>query len=124
MTNIHFMKLHTIRIFVDDWETACTFYEDTLQLPIRLKNPDLGWAEFDVGETRLGIERVAADDAEGKQLIGRFLGISFQVDDIEATYHTLMAHGVTFVQPPERQHWGGTLAHFTDSSGNVLTLLG
>ncbi|MCC6917989.1 MAG: hypothetical protein IT548_02225 [Alphaproteobacteria bacterium] len=29
-----------------------------------------------------------------------------------------------FLAPPERQPWGGTLAHFRDPSGNGLTLLG
>jgi hypothetical protein len=31
---------------------------------------------------------------------------------------------VVFDGPPERQIWGGTLAHFRDHAGNVLTLLG
>ena len=46
------------------------------------------------------------------------------VDDINGTYETLRSRGVNFVAPPEQQSWGGSLAHFLDSDGNVLTLLG
>ena len=84
----------------------------------------MGWAEYDLGGPCLGIERVSADDEEGSALIGRFLGISLRVEDIEATYARLKDAGVPFAQPPERQSWGGALAHFQDPDGNTLTLLG
>jgi predicted enzyme related to lactoylglutathione lyase len=35
-----------------------------------------------------------------------------------------VAKGVHFTAPPEKQEWGGTLAHFEDPAGNVLTLVG
>jgi len=50
--------------------------------------------------------------------------VSLQVDDVPATYAELRARGVDFVGPPEKQSWGGTLAHFRDPDGNVLTLFG
>ena len=83
----------------------------------------MGWAEFDVGGANLGIER-AGDDTESQALVGRFLGVSLQVDDIQATYEKLSGNGIDFTGPPEKQPWGGSLAHFSDPDGNVLTLLG
>ena len=32
--------------------------------------------------------------------------------------------GVQFIEPPEKQPWGGVLAHLRDPDGNILTLLG
>ena len=63
----------------------------------------------------------AKDDPEH---VGRFVGVSISVSDIEAAYNELSAKGVAFLAAPEKMPWGGTLAHFRDPSGNVLTLLG
>jgi predicted enzyme related to lactoylglutathione lyase len=118
------MKLYAVRIFVNDWERACQFYEHRLGLPVTFKDASLGWAEFDLGGPHLGLERVADDDDEGQALIGRFLGISLQVDDIADAYEQLKAKGVVFTEPPTKQPWGGSLAHFRDPEGNIITLLG
>ena len=82
----------------------------------------MGWAEFEVGGPSLALERVGDDD-EGRSPAGRFLGISLQVADISATYEALQEKGVEFISPPEKQIWGGTLAHFQDPEGNTLSLL-
>lgn len=118
------LKLNVLRVFTENWEASTAFYERVLELPVRFSSPEMGWAEFDVGETSLGIERVAPEDAEAEDLTGRFVGASLHTDDIEATYRTLRERGVKFTAPPERQPWGGVLAHFEDPDGNVLTLLG
>ena len=76
------------------------------------------------GEGQLALERVDPSDAEGIALVGRFVGVSLQVSDIFATYETLLKRGLDFVAPPEKQPWGGVLAHLRDPDGNVLTLLG
>ena len=118
------MKLYAVRVFVRDWAEACAFYGETLGLRERFRDDDMGWAEYDLGGPCLGLERVAPGDREGEALLGRFLGISLQVEDIEALYETLRAKGVRFTAAPEKQPWGGTLAHFQDPEGNELTLLG
>ena len=93
-------------------------------MPERYRNDDLGWAEYDLGGPCFGIERVQPGDAEGEALIGRFVGASLRVDDINEVYELLRTRGVQFTSPPEKQDWGGTLAQFQDPDGNVLTLLG
>ena len=118
------MKLYAVRVFVRDWESACDFYENVLELPVKYKEPALGWAKFNIGGPSLGLERVAVDDQDGAELVGRFVGISLQVDDIDAGYKKLSEKGVEFIEPPTKQDWGGTLAHFKDPAGNILTLLG
>ena len=118
------MKVYAIRILVDDWPLACEFYEKTLNLPLKFKDENFGWAEFDVGGAMFGIERVEDNASpENKDLIGRFLGIFLQVKNTEDTYKDLVSKGVEFIAPPEKQAWGGVLAHFKDTSGNVITLM-
>jgi predicted enzyme related to lactoylglutathione lyase len=117
------MKIYALRIFVDGWDAACGFYENKLGLARTFHNSDMGWAEFDVGGCSLGIERVSGDDHENQALIGRFVGISLQVENMDDTFADLTAKGVEFTAPPEKQPWGGTIAHFKDPAGNTLTLL-
>jgi uncharacterized glyoxalase superfamily protein PhnB len=57
------------------------------------------------GEGQLALERVDPSDEEGRALV-------------------LAERGVEFVGPPEKQSWGGVLAHLRDPDGNILTLLG
>ncbi len=117
------MQVYAIRIFVDDWPLACDFYEKVLGLPLEFKDESFGWAEFDVGGAKFGVERVGEGDAEGQQLIGRFLGVSLKVDDAEQTYQDLVAKGVEFDTPPAKQDWGGMVGHFKDPCGNIITLM-
>lgn len=118
------MRLYAVRVFVRRWEEACSFYGTVLGLEERYRNDGIGWAEYDVGGPSIGVERVAEGDGEGAALVGRFVGISLRVDDIDAAHRELVQRGVAFTAPPEKQPWGGSLAHFRDPDGNVLTLLG
>jgi len=117
-------KLYAVRVFSRDWEATTRFYREILTLPEKFSNPELGWAEFDIGGPSLAVERIDPGDEEGLALTGRFLGISLEVEDVEGTYRKLLARGVDFLEPPARQPWGGVLAHCRDPEGNVLTLLG
>lgn len=117
-------ELYAVRIFVTDWEQALAFYADKLGMSVLFAGPEVGWAELDTGSARLALERVDPDDEEAAALTGRFVAVSLRVEDIQATFVELTSRGVGFLGPPERQPWGGVLAHFRDSDGNVLTLLG
>lgn len=116
------MRLYGVRIFVDDFPRARAFYRETLGLAENWSSPDLAAAGFDVETGELIVEAEAADGPHA-DLIGRFIGVSLQVPDIDATHRALLDHGVVFESPPQKQAWGGTLAHFRDPAGNVLTLL-
>ena len=117
------MRLYGVRVFVRDLDQARRFYRDTLGLKVRWElNPAA--IGFDLGADLI-VEAVPGDaPADDLALVGRFVGCSIAVDDIDATFADLSAKGVEFTHQPERQPWGGVLAHFKDPSGNVLTLLG
>lgn len=119
------MKLYAVRIFVDDWESACQFYEQKLGLTMEFKNDEFGWAELDIGGgTKFGLERVDQDaPEEDKVLIGRFVGVSLRVDDVQTTYQNLLQKGVEFTREPEVQEWGGVLVDLIDPCGNIITLM-
>jgi predicted enzyme related to lactoylglutathione lyase len=114
--------IDTVRIFTDDLTRAVAFYRDTLD-----KGPavaDETMAVFDTGSVKLMIEAVDPEDSiEEDELVGRFTGVTFAVNDIRAAYAALSDKGVRFDGRPEIQPWGGALAHFFDADGNVLTLV-
>jgi catechol 2,3-dioxygenase-like lactoylglutathione lyase family enzyme len=114
-------SLSAVRVFVSDLNRARRFYRDTLELRETAATPE--WAVFDLDGKNIIVETVAADDPE-HDLVGRFLAVSFDVEDIDAAYRGLKAKGVVFEGPPEKQGWGGTLAFPRDPDGNILTLVG
>ena len=117
-------NIYAVRIFSLNWTRSLAFYKDTIGLPVKFENADMGWAEFDLGGASLGLEQATPSDDDSEHLVGRFVGLSLQVDDIDAVYQQLTGAGVEFKGPPARQPWGGVLAHFIDPDDNVITLLG
>ena len=123
------MQLYAIRIFVRDWPLACDFYEHKLGLKAEFKSVEFSWAEYATGGSKLCIEGIGdeaasdCDSNEAVELVGRFTGVVLRVADVASSYQALSEQGVTFTAPPERQEWGGILAHFTDPDGNILTLM-
>jgi uncharacterized glyoxalase superfamily protein PhnB len=100
------------------------FYRDTVGFPLSFSDESMGWAEFDLGTARIGLERCDRNDPESTELVGRFVGVSIRVEDVNAVFDRLTSRGVEFTATPQKQPWGGTLAHFKDPDGNILTLLG
>jgi predicted enzyme related to lactoylglutathione lyase len=116
------MRIYGVRVFVDDINEARKFYGQTLGLTEKWSfGPAAG---YDLGADLI-IDAVTPDDDEEEGgLVGRFVGVSIQVEAIHAVYADWTAKGVEFLGPPEKMPWGGVLAHFKDPSGNVLSLLG
>jgi lactoylglutathione lyase len=118
------MKIGFVKVFVTDLEKSLEFYTKTLGMELDFTD-ERHWAQFKSGEdVSLAIEKCDAGHVvQGSNVVGRFVGVTFMVDDIAETYEHLVGRGVHFTGPPEKQHWGGTLAHFKDLDGNVLTLM-
>ncbi|MFM2431469.1 MAG: hypothetical protein RLZZ511_2682 [Cyanobacteriota bacterium] len=115
--------LNAVRIFVTDIAQAQTFYCDLLGWVPTAIEPGGSFLLFKVGGVDLVIENVK-DDIEAQQnLVGRFTGVSFTVPDVQAIYDDLSQKGVKFVQIPEQQSWGGTIASFVDPDRNGITLV-
>ena len=115
--------LSAVRIFVSDLDRALDFYASVLNLKVSGTDRE-SWLLFKLTNALLLVEVVDADSVEFKDLVGRFTGMSFDTADIEQAHKRLLSLGVRFEGPPERQDWGGSLAHFQDPDGNILTLVG
>jgi catechol 2,3-dioxygenase-like lactoylglutathione lyase family enzyme len=118
------MRLATARVFVRDLTEADHFYGEVLGLTRTAGEPSIGFCVDETGGFSLVVESVP-DDApdEDQELVGRFTGLSFDVDDVQREHDALVARGVRFVEHPERQSWGGTLATFVDPAGNALQIV-
>jgi lactoylglutathione lyase len=116
--------LSVVRIFVTDWARAVRFYTETVGIPAVVRDDAMGWARLDTGPGQLALERVQPGDDGGRALVGRFVGVSLAMPDVELAYRRLRDRGMEFPGPPERQPWGGVRAHFRDPDGNVITLVG
>ncbi len=116
------MQVYALRIFVQDLPAALAFYRDVMGLPVLWEQEGTAFG-LDAGISLI-VETVPNDaPEEDRALVGRFIGCSFKVDDIQDSYERLRAAGASFHGAPAQQAWGGTLAHFDDPSGNVLTLV-
>lgn len=119
-------RLQHLRVFAfpPQWESTVSFYGETLGLRLRNRKDEEGIAVFSLGgRDTLSVERANPKDPEEKKWVGRFVGVSIEVDDIRKAYKDLTAAGVMFDAAPQAEGWGGTLTHFRDPAGNVLTLV-
>lgn len=116
------MKIGFVRVFVSDFQKALEFYTAKLGMEIDYTD-NANWAQFISGhDVSLAIEKCPADHIEhGSKLVGRFVGVTLMVDDISEQYKLLTDRGVKFSGKPEKQNFGGTLAHLHDLDGNILT---
>ena len=106
-------------IWTDNLTPMLRFYRDVLQLSVHSIHED--FAAFEVGGIRLsvGLHSQVHGAARDRARVMVNLG----VEDIQASYSTLTGRGVEFIRPPEREHWGGWVATFSDPDGNLIQLL-
>jgi catechol 2,3-dioxygenase-like lactoylglutathione lyase family enzyme len=118
------MKIGFVRVFVSDFKRSLDFYIRTLGMELDYTDEQV-WAQFKSGEdVSLAIEmRDPSHTEQGSKLVGRFVGVTLMVPNVSEVYDRLTSKGVAFTGKPEKQAWGGTLAHFKDLDGNVLTLM-
>jgi predicted enzyme related to lactoylglutathione lyase len=115
-------RIKFISIPVRDQKRALDFYTDKLGFTIITDQPfdeKQRWIELRVpkAETRV----VLFTTAEDEKRIGTMMNLSYECDDIDATYDQLTQRGVEFEGRPQKQPWG-TYAMFKDSEGNRFVL--
>ena len=93
-------RVDAVRVFSTDSCAALAFYRDTLGWPLRYAHEQLGWAQFDLSSCDIGLERMDADDPAALALVGRFVGVSIEVPDIQDTYRCWRRLGVEMDEPP------------------------
>lgn len=106
-------------IWTKDLDTLLSFYRDTLEITPHSVHAE--FVSFKWGEMRLGIGKHS--EVEGRTTEPFRVMVNFSVSDIHHVYAELRARDVEFIRPPEKEHWGGWVATFSDPDGNILQLL-
>ena len=114
--------LGNVTVVVSNLNRALKFYRDTLGLRLAFFDREHNWVCFDAGKGATFSLTVPWSRASRK-LVGAATGVSFQVDDIAATYKALRKKRVKFGFAPREEPWGGLLANFADPDGNKYFLL-
>ena len=111
-------------VFVRDLARCTAFYRDTLKLPYT--GSDANSSNFLLQERYLillsisgAADLLGSDPNEFKINGSPRVLLAAGVEDVDATYETLNAAGVTFLRPPTNQPWGLRTAHFADPEGNL-----
>ena len=123
MTSAVSSRVHQIAQHADDLDRAVAFYGDVLGLPLIARFDPPGLVFFDLGNTRLLVERGAPSAL-----------LYLRVDDIVAARTSLIERGVTFVDEPhmifrdDHGTFGGAgeeewMTFFHDSEQNLVGLV-
>ena len=114
------MRIKFVSIPVSDHDRAKAFYADTLGFTVTADHVGREGARF--------IDLVPPGGGCGVALVtapmvpGSMQGIVLELDDIDATYESWSARGVTFTSAPVDQPWG-RFASFRDPDGNGWMLM-
>lgn len=95
------------------------FYQGKLGLEPHSIKPD--FVSFKWGQMRLGLGIHGQVTGASKDPFR--VMVNFGVDDIESEYSRLTSQGIIFIRKPEKEHWGGRIATFSDPDGNILQLM-
>ena len=112
-------RLAGVIVWTDDLERLFEFYRDTLGLTPQQVKPN--FVSFRWGGVRLGIGKHSK--VKGKTAEPFRIMINLGVDDIRGQCELLRERGVRLVREPQKEHWGGWVATFSDPDGNTLQLL-
>jgi len=115
-------RVHQIAQRAEDLDRAVGFYRDTLGVAFIARFDPPGIAFFDLGNTRLLLQPGGAS-----------VTLYFEVDDIEASFRSLTAAGVEFVDQPHLIHRDDNgqfgpagseewMVFFRDSEQNLVAL--
>jgi methylmalonyl-CoA/ethylmalonyl-CoA epimerase len=115
-------QIGQIALHADDLDRAVRFYRDTLGMRFLFQAPP-ALAFFDCGGIRLMLDAVREKDVPDR--LSSLL--YYKVEDLNATYETLLSRGVIFdskphliAKMPDHELW---MAFFRDSENNLAGLM-
>lgn len=115
-------KIRYVSITVTDLDQAMDFYGSKLGFRVLVEMPLPGNNRFVmVAPSEGGSNLVFSLPLPGRSHTPS-TSISFETEDVQATYEQLNAKGVEFPRPPAKTPWGGVEAQFVDPFGNSFLL--
>lgn len=120
--------IHSVSVYVSDQDRALDFYVNKLGFEKREDAPfgldtDLRWIEVAPPGSQTAIILVKGFADWSEEMVGRFSGIIYTVEDIEGTFQQLKENGVDITEEPNRQPWG-MQGQFKDQDGNTFVVVG
>src|SRR3954471_13110862 len=128
------MHLEHVAVMVEDYDVAIAFFVDVLGFDLVEDSPSVTndgrpkrWVVVRPPGGQTGVLLAQADGsrqsrAVGDQFAGR-VGVFLRVDDFDAAFARMHAHGVKFVTEPRDEPYGRVVVFF-DVAGNRWDLLG
>lgn len=127
------MQFINIRLLVNDFAAAFTFWRDVMRLPVKY-GPDTpgipaGYAYFQVGDAGIELmpresfaaalgETVGAPASTGRQTV-----LVFKVEEVDTAYADLVARGASPVAGPhDYAEVGIRTAHVADPDGHLIEI--
>ena len=124
------MKFSNVRLLVKDYKKCFEFYTEKLGLEPIWGDVEGCYASFKVAE---GIEGFAifvsdfmalavgnADKSQPTDCREKSM-VSFEVENVDETYQTFLAKGLTFInQPTDMPDWGMRVVHLRDPEENLI----
>jgi methylmalonyl-CoA/ethylmalonyl-CoA epimerase len=116
-------QIGQIALHADELDRAVSFYRDILGMRFLFQVSPPGLAFFDCGGIRLMLDAVKEKDSTER--LSSLL--YYRVNDLAATYETLLSRGVKFeskphliAKMPDHELW---MAFFRDSEKNLVGLM-
>ena len=123
------MKLNFVCLLASDVPALVRFWRDAMQLPLTYYDEKIGYASFDTGGSTLAIygreafDSLLGSDEPKPPLEGRQMYLSFQVEDVDATYTRLIEGGAAaVVSPRDYPALRARQAHVNDPDGRLIEL--
>ena len=115
-------RIRFVSVTVTDIDQALDFYLNKLGFQVRVEMPLPAGNRFVmVVPPEGGASLVFSLPLPGQTHVPTS-GISFEADDVTATYDELHTKGVEFSRTPAKTPWGGVEAVFIDPFGNTFML--
>jgi predicted enzyme related to lactoylglutathione lyase len=111
-----------VGIPVADQDRAITFYTEKLGFAVATDQEMGGgqrWIELRIPGAETKVVLFTPPGHEDR--IGGFVNMAYMADDVERTYHEMVARGVEFTQPYKVEPWGAS-AIFKDPDGNQFVI--
>lgn len=126
------MKFSNVRLLVKDFKKCFKFYAEQLGLEPAWGDEDGCYASFKVADGIEGFALFASDfmapavgNADKEQPTGcrEKMMVSFEVENVDEAYQSLLKKGIAFVnEPTDMSDWGMRTVHFRDPEENLIEL--
>jgi catechol 2,3-dioxygenase-like lactoylglutathione lyase family enzyme len=114
--------ISAISLFVEDLETAKSFYEDVFGVDVVFEDETSACLKFEHVFVNLLLASAAREQVEPAAVAAREAGSRFQlsiwVDDVDAVCALLEERGVQLLSGPIDKEWGMRIATFADPAGH------